>query len=75
MNVTGSTRALSKAIELVGGQVALSKKLGVTQQTISYWLTTSKKVPAEFAKPIEEATGGTVTRKQLRPEIYSDTQN
>jgi DNA-binding transcriptional regulator YdaS (Cro superfamily) len=34
------------------------------------WINRDRKVPAEFVLAIERATGGRVTRHQLRPDIY-----
>ena len=59
---------LEKAISVAGGQVALGKAIGVSQQRISWWLTKSGRVPAEFCVPIERATG--VSRHDLRPDIF-----
>jgi hypothetical protein len=49
------------------------KRRPVRQSHISTWLNAkSGNVPAEYAIPIELATNGKVTRKQLRPDIYPD---
>lgn len=61
---------LRKAVVLVGGQTALARKLGVNQQNVSWWLNKSKKVPAERCAAIEAATGGAVTRYDLRPDVF-----
>lgn len=61
---------LEKAVKAVGSQSALAKALGVTPQHVWNWLNRDKEVPAEQAIPIEEATGGKVTRHELRPDLY-----
>lgn len=66
------TQALAKAIEVVGTQAALAKALGVTQQAVSYWVTTETPVPAEYCGAIEKATAGEVKRAQLRPDIFGE---
>ncbi len=63
---------LQKAISHLGGQSALGRALGIKQQIVWGWLHKSKRVPAEFAIPIEKATDGHVNRHELRPDIYPD---
>lgn len=66
-----SKNALRRAISIVGGQTALSKKIGKVKQPHIYnWLNRDKCVPAEFVLAIEAATNGQVTRHDLRPDIY-----
>ena len=63
------TEALKRAVKIAGGQKALASKLDcVSQQKISYWLNTAKKVQAEYVLAIEEITG--VSRHELRPDLY-----
>lgn len=66
----GTTSPLAKAIDHCGSQAALAAKIGVKQQSVSLWLTKSKPVPAEYVLPIERATSGSVSRHELRPDIY-----
>lgn len=61
---------LARAIDIVGGQSALSRAIGCKQQSVWNWLHKQKRVPAEFCIQIERATGGKVTRHELRPDIY-----
>lgn len=49
-------------------QTELAGKLGLTQGAISQWLR--KRVPADRVLAIERATGGLVTRHELRPDLY-----
>lgn len=66
-----NNEALSRAIELAGGQKPLADLVGTTQSQIWYWLSRSKRgVPGEFASKIEDATNGEVTRHDLRPDIF-----
>jgi DNA-binding transcriptional regulator YdaS (Cro superfamily) len=62
---------LEKAIKIVGSQYRMAKILGKRQSVIWYWLK-SGHVSAEFVIPIEQATGGQVTRHELRPDIYPE---
>lgn len=55
-----------------GHGVALAKVLGVSQPTVSDWCTGKKRVPVERCVPIEAATGGFVTRKDLRPDDWAE---
>lgn len=51
-------------------QAEFAAKLQVTQGMIGHWLHGRKRITAEQAKAIEEATAGKVTRHDLRPDIY-----
>jgi DNA-binding transcriptional regulator YdaS (Cro superfamily) len=62
--------ALPRAVELVGGQSALARSVGVSQATVWYWLNKMPHAPAEFVVAIEAATAGKVTRSDLRPDLF-----
>jgi TorA maturation chaperone TorD/DNA-binding transcriptional regulator YdaS (Cro superfamily) len=64
--------ALAKAIETVGGQTQLARLLGVKQANVWHWLNKAERVPGEYVLAIENATGGQVTRHDLRPDLYPD---
>jgi DNA-binding transcriptional regulator YdaS (Cro superfamily) len=68
-----STQALKKAIKEVGGQATLARLIGKRQGHIGNWLHRDKKVPAEVCADIEAATGGKVTREELRPDVFRTT--
>lgn len=57
---------LQRAAEAVGSQQRLAEVLGITPQAVSQW----DRVPAERVIAIERATGGKVTRHELRPDLY-----
>ena len=64
---------LERAVDIAGGQTALAKAIGgsVKQAHVWNWLNISKgRVPAEHCSAIELATGGLVTRQQLRPDVF-----
>ena len=61
------TDAIYEAIGNAGGQVALSKVLGLRQQTISAWATKGR-IPPEHVLRVEKACR--VSRHRLRPDIY-----
>jgi DNA-binding transcriptional regulator YdaS (Cro superfamily) len=65
---------VQKAVNLVGGQTALAKLVGVKQAHVWKWLR-MEKIPAERAIEIERATGGRVTRQELRPDIFDAPQH
>lgn len=61
---------VDEASFLVGGRNALASLLGVSVTAIGNWKT--RGVPLEQCVPIERATHGAVTRKDLRPDDYLD---
>lgn len=62
--------ALAAAVDLVGGQAKLARILGVTQPNVWHWLRKSERVPGEYVLKIEQATGGRISRHDLRPDLY-----
>lgn len=63
--------ALYRAAEMLGGQAGVSKKLGYDdRRNVSPWFTTDRVLPPEHCVTIEQATGGAVTRKDLRPDDW-----
>jgi DNA-binding transcriptional regulator YdaS (Cro superfamily) len=67
-----STKALLKAIDEIGTQGKLAALIGKRQGHVGKWLHRDKKVPAEMCVAIELATGGKVTRYELRPDVFGD---
>jgi DNA-binding transcriptional regulator YdaS (Cro superfamily) len=57
---------LEKAIIEIGGVGRLAAAIGVGQSTVSNWKVRGS-IPAEHCAGIEAATGGLVTRRDLRP--------
>ena len=51
-----------------GTQAELARRIGVKPMTVSQWKV--RGVPPNRVLPIEKATGGQVTRHDLRPDIY-----
>jgi DNA-binding transcriptional regulator YdaS (Cro superfamily) len=60
--------ALEQAISILGSQQALADALGIRSPSISEWH--ERGVPAGRCLAIEQATGGAVTRYQLRPDVF-----
>lgn len=78
MMVTGID-ALRRAKEILGSEAAVADAVGVKQPSVNYILNSGKKVPAEWCIPVEVATakkaeetgaGESITRHQLRPDLY-----
>ncbi len=62
---------LERAVSHAGSQASLARKISVSSQRLWVWLNKPpRRVPAEFCAAIEKATGGKVTRKQLRPDLF-----
>jgi TorA maturation chaperone TorD len=58
---------LDRAIDAAGGIAQLARKIGIAQPSVSNW----NRVPAQRVVAVEAATG--VSRKQLRPDLYSES--
>lgn len=58
--------SLKKAIDVVGSQSELARRLKVTPQAVQAW--TKKRIPAEWVIPVENESG--ISRYELRPDIY-----
>ncbi len=52
-----------------GSQANLAKSLGIGQMAISQWKRRGQ-IPVARVLDIERATGGQVTRYEMRPDIY-----
>lgn len=68
----GEQTAIDRAIQALGSQQALADFFGVSKAAVNKW---RKRVPAERVLGIEQATGGVVTRYQLRPDLYPREQD
>lgn len=51
---------------------SLAEKIGVHPINIGMWANGKRKVPLEHCTKIEIATGGAVTRKDLRPDDWHE---
>lgn len=61
---------IESAISITGSQVKLAEAMGCSQQYISWLLKEAKQISAEMALKVEAATGGEISRKHLRPDIF-----
>ncbi len=66
MTESPERKAINRAAEIVSSFGRLAKLVGITRQAISQW----DKVPADRVLAVERATGGQVTRSELRPDLY-----
>lgn len=62
--------ALERAIEVAGGLSALAVAIGSTPQVVQNWR--KRGVPPERCADVERATGGKVTRADLRPDLFGE---
>lgn len=51
-----------------GVRIAIAAAIGVSPQAVSNWK--QREVPIEHCAAIEKASGGVVTRKELRPKDW-----
>lgn len=65
--------ALEKAVEVVGSRSAMARAIGVRYQSVQKWIARGY-APAGRVLAIEAATGGQVTRHELRPDIYPEEE-
>ena len=67
--------ALKRAVAIAGSQSALADLIGTTQSQVWYWLSRARKAPpGEYVLRIETATGGKITRHDLRPDLYPEVE-
>lgn len=64
-----TTTAIERACEQAGGQAMLAKIIDVTPQAVNQWVRKGV-APPERVLAIESATGGAVTRYELRPDVF-----
>lgn len=55
-------------ISELGGPTAVAALFGINSQAVSQW----KRVPVERCAAIEVASGGRLTRYQLRPDVFDE---
>jgi len=61
--------AIEKAIDIAGSQMALAKRCGKAQSTISDWLSGKKKISPEHVHSLVNATDGKVPAYEFRPDL------
>jgi DNA-binding transcriptional regulator YdaS (Cro superfamily) len=68
MNTESEKEALLEAINIVGSQAALARKLGIKQQSVAFWL--KKGLPVKRVIEIEMITRRKVSRYKLKPSFF-----
>lgn len=63
---------VQKAILAAGGQSALARLIGVSQQAVHKWQHGKARPNGPSVLAIYRATGGAVTPHELRPDLYPD---
>ena len=56
-----------------GSLAQLAKLLGISRAGIYMWVQKNR-IPVKQIKPIEDLSGGRITREMLRPELFVDKQ-
>ena len=64
-----NTNPMQIACDLLHGQAALAREIGVSPQAVGKWVK-AKQPPPKRVIAIERATRGRVTRYDLRPDLY-----
>ena len=62
-------KAYKKALEIIGSKSELSRKLGLSRQSVTDWNVL--KIPPKHVVKIEQLTNGKVKRSDLRPDLYN----
>ena len=63
---------LSEYLVERNAQTELARAIGAQPQLIWQWTRAVRPVPIERCMPIERATGGKVTRRDLRPDDWQE---
>lgn len=61
---------IATAVAFAGSQTSLANLIGAAPAFVSQWVNGRRPVPPRFAREIETATGGKVTRYDLRPDVF-----
>lgn len=64
---------MKAVVKTLGGQHSVGRELGVTQQTVSSWVSGKTRMPAERVLHIErllKEVGSEIDRYDLRPDVY-----
>lgn len=62
---------IDRAVALLGSQAKLAQAVGCSQQYISWLLAdANRRISAEMSIDFDRATDGTVSKHDLRPDIF-----
>lgn len=63
---------IERAVAVAGGQTSLANAIGVSPSFVNQWMAGARPIPATRCLAIEKATGGEVTRCELRPDVFGE---
>ncbi|HFQ4959227.1 TPA: helix-turn-helix domain-containing protein [Vibrio vulnificus] len=66
--------ALQRSIDILGGQTALAKEIGVSQSHVWNWLNRENRAPAKYIRVISKATEGKISIEDLLRD-YEDSSD
>ena len=66
----GMNKKVTEAIDSLGGVTSVARLCGVKPPSVWEWKQRGS-IPIEHCAAIERATGGAVTRKDLRPDDWA----
>ena len=66
---------IAAAVAAAGSQTELARRIGCSQVFVHQMLRGRRAVSARLCLPIERATGGAVTRYELRPDVFGDPRD
>jgi len=76
-NKSPELKALEEAVDLVGGQSELARRVAklsgnrkIKQAHVWKWLNKSKKTPPDYVLHVESATELRISRHKLAPKLY-----
>jgi len=61
---------ISDAISMYGSLTNLARAIGVSVQSVCFWRDGERAIAPDKCVSIERATGGAVTRRDLRPDDW-----
>lgn len=71
--MSGENELIRRAVDAVGGsQSELARRIGCSQVFVHHMLRGQRAIPARFCVAIEAASGGVVTRYELRPDVFGE---
>lgn len=62
-------RYVSNAVAIVGGAQKLADQIGVPVQSVYFWLSGARRIPADYCPAIERETEHAVRCEDLRPDV------
>lgn len=60
---------IRNAVEQLGGAQKLAERIHVPVQSVYFWLSGSRRIPADYCPAIERETNHAIRCEQLRPDV------